>query len=85
MQPVSLGKGTNERKAWRRYQQLNDLTDEQKAKAMVCKTPEEILALAKDEGLELSDEMLDAVAGGSIPGWMSPYTSASCGNYDVIR
>ena len=36
-------------------------------------------------GLELSDEMLDAVAGGSIPGWMSPCTSASCGNYDVIR
>ncbi len=65
--------------------QLNDLTDEQKAKAMACKTPEEILALAKDEGLELSDEMLDAVAGGSIHGWMSPCTSASCGNYDVIR
>lgn len=52
---------------------------------MACKTPEEILALAKDEGLELSDEMLDAMAGGSIPGWMSPCTSASCGNYDVIR
>lgn len=65
--------------------QLNDLTDEQKAKAMACKTPEEILALAKDEDLELSDEMLDAVVGGSIPGWMSPCTSASCGNYDVIR
>lgn len=65
--------------------QLNDLTDEQKAKAMACKTPEESLALAKDEGFELSDEMLDAVAGGSIPGWMSPCTSASCGNYDVIR
>ena len=65
--------------------QLNDLTAEQKAKAMACNTPEEILAVAKEEGFELSDEMLDAVSGGSIPEWMSPCTSASCGNYDVIR
>ena len=51
---------------------FNDLTEEQKAKARACKTPEEILALAKDEGYELTDDELEAVAGGS---WYS------CGSY----
>ena len=43
-----------------------DLTEEQKAKARECKTPEDILALAQQEGYELSDEELDSagVAGG---------------------
>lgn len=43
---------------------FENLTEEQKAKAMNAKTPEEILALAKDEGYELSDEELEAVSGG---------------------
>ena len=43
---------------------FNDLTDEQKAKAQACKTPEEVLALAKEEGYELSDDELEAVSGG---------------------
>ena len=42
----------------------SDLTDEQKAKVSACKTPEELLALAKEEGYELSDEQLGAVSGG---------------------
>ena len=62
-----------------------NLSPEQRERARACESPEELAALAEEEGLELSDEMLDAVAGGSIPGWMSPCTSASCGNYDVIR
>ena len=36
-----------------------NLTDDQKAKAKACKTPEDILALAKQEGYELSDEELE--------------------------
>ena len=43
---------------------FENLTDEQKAKAQACKTPEEMLALAREEGYELSDEQLDAVSGG---------------------
>ena len=46
---------------------FEDLTEEQKAKAQACKTPEEILALAKEEGYELSDEDLEVVSGG---GWV---------------
>ena len=43
---------------------LNDLTDEQKARARECPTTEEMLALAREEGYELSDEELEAVSGG---------------------
>jgi len=42
----------------------DDLTDEQKNKLVGCTTPEEILALAKDEGVELDDKDLEKVAGG---------------------
>ncbi len=38
----------------------NDLTKEQVAKAMACKTAEELMALAKSEGMELTKE--EAVA-----------------------
>ena len=40
------------------------LTDEQKEKAKQCKTMDELTAFAGKEGIELSDEVLDAVAGG---------------------
>ena len=44
--------------------EFKDLTPEQRAKARACKTPEELLALAKAEGYELSDEELEALSGG---------------------
>ncbi len=45
---------------------FKDLTPEQQAKAKACKTPEDILELAKSEGYELADEELDAVSGGGM-------------------
>ena len=40
------------------------LTDEQKEQAKKCKTMDELMMLAGEWGIELPDEMLDAVAGG---------------------
>ena len=43
---------------------LSKLTDEQKKKVEAAQTPEELLALAKETGYELSPEQLEAVSGG---------------------
>ena len=43
---------------------LEDLTPEQMEKAKACKTTEELLTLAKEEGVELSDEQLEGLSGG---------------------
>ena len=43
---------------------FDNLTDEQKEKAKACKTADEFKEFAEKEGIELTDEMLDAVAGG---------------------
>ena len=40
------------------------LTEEQIAKARQCKNSEELLLLAKAEGIQLNDEQLAAVSGG---------------------
>ena len=50
---------------------FEDLTAELKEKILACKTPEELLALAHEEGYELSDEELQAVSGGGT--WDSPF------------
>ena len=47
-----------------RKELLKGLTDEQIKKVEACKNPEEILALAKSEGVDLNDEQLEAVTGG---------------------
>ena len=41
-----------------------DISPELREKAKACKTPEELLALAKREGYKLSDAEMEAVAGG---------------------
>ena len=53
---------------------FNDLTDEQKAKVRACKTPEEMLALAKEEGYELSDKELEGISGG----WCATDCGSDC-------
>ena len=46
--------------------EFNELTDEQKALARSCETAEELVELAKREGIDLSDEQLMALSGGSV-------------------
>ena len=43
---------------------FNILTDEQKEAVMTAQTPEELIALAKEQGYELTDEDMMAVATG---------------------
>lgn len=53
-------------------EELGNLTPEQMEKAKQCRTPEELFALARDEGMELNDEQLDAIAGGGVIDWGCP-------------
>ena len=57
---------------------LSTLNDEQKKKVEAAQSPEELLALAKEAGYELSPEQLDSVAGGDD--WRCPKAS-ECPNY----
>ncbi len=57
---------------------LSTLTDEQKKKVEAAQKPEELLAIAKEAGYELSAEQLEAIAGGKWePCW------DNCVVYDV--
>ena len=47
---------------------LKGLTEEQIAKVRACKSHEELLKLVKEEDVELNEEQLDAVSGGSCTG-----------------
>lgn len=44
---------------------LDELSPELRAKVVACDTPEELHALAKSIGYELSDEELTSISGGS--------------------
>lgn len=54
-------------RAERRYimASFSDLTPEQMEKARACKNASELVELAKSEGVELTDDQLDAIAGGT--------------------
>ena len=56
---------------------LKGLTDEQIAKIKACKNQEEMLQIAKEEGVELTDEQLEAVSGGCIT-WSRPVACPNC-------
>ena len=61
---------------------LKGLSEEQIAKVKACKNQEELLEVAKAEGIELSDEQLAAVNGGvctSTP----EFTCPKCGSKKV--
>ena len=59
-----------------------DLTAEQKAKLKSCKDSAELQVMLNDMGVELTDEQLEAAAGGSAVGWerCNRYV-APCENY----
>ena len=46
---------------------FSKMTDEQKKKVEEAKTPEELLAIAKETGYELSPDQLEAISGGWSP------------------
>ena len=49
-----------------REELLKGLTKEQITKASACKSSEELLAYAKSEGVQLTDEQLAAINGGGL-------------------
>ena len=55
---------TNEEVTTMRKELLKGLSEEQIKKVEACKNSEEILNLAKAEGVELTDEQLEVVSGG---------------------
>lgn len=42
-----------------------DLSPELREKVLACKTPEELIDLARESGIDLTDEQLEAISGGS--------------------
>ena len=59
---------------------LKGLSEEQIAKVKACKSLESLLALAKAEGIELTDEQLEAVSGGCFS---SSGKCGKCGSTDI--
>lgn len=54
------------------------LTQEQREKLDACKTPEDLLALANDLGVRLTDEELDQISGGGWSGDRGGYNKKDC-------
>ena len=62
-----------------------ELSPELMAKVKACRSPEELFALAKEEGRELSDEELEGIAGGGGDGHWSQKIGCNsyyCRNYN---
>ena len=45
---------------------FSDLTPEQQEKARACTSKDELVELAKSEGVELTDEQLEQISGGDF-------------------
>ena len=61
---------------------LKGLTEEQIVKVKECKNQEELFQLAKDEGVELTSEQMEAVSGG---GCFSSFKCPNCGSKDYRK
>ena len=73
---------------------LKGLSEEQIAKVKSCNSREELLKLAKDEGVELSNEQLEAVSGGGacsiisdVGDYINPNDCPKCGcnDYELLN
>lgn len=58
---------------------FSKLTDEQKKRVSAAKSPEELLAVAKEAGYELTKSQLDAVSGGVH--WCMDVDPGPCRDY----
>lgn len=65
-----------------REELLKGLTEEQVAKVRACKNQEELLKLAREEGVELTSEQIEAVSGG---GCLSTMECPYCGSTDYRK
>ena len=71
---------------------LKGLTEEQIARVKACKNSDELLEMAKKEGIELTDEQLSAISGGGacsvisdIGDYFNPFDCPECGSNDVEK
>ena len=68
---------------------LQGLTDAQREKAKNCRSSEELLKIAQEEGVELNDEQLSAISGGctgieeNSPPRPQHVTCTNCGSSTV--
>lgn len=62
---------------------LKGLSEEQIAKVKACKNQEELLTLAKKEGVELTDEQLSAISGGFCDSSDFRWRCPKCGSSDT--
>lgn len=69
---------------------LKGLSKEQIEKVKACKNHEELLALAKEEGIELTSEQLSAISGGgacsvvsTVLDFINPFDCPECGSNKV--
>lgn len=61
---------------------LKGLTEEQIAKVKECKNANDLLLLVKNEGVQLTNEQLEAVNGG---GCFSTFKCPNCGSTDYKK
>ncbi len=66
-----------------REELLKGLTEEQIAKVKACKNHEELLALAKAEGIQLTDEQLQTISSGGLCVSTPTFTCPKCGSTNV--
>ena len=79
-------------RSYMKQELFKGLTEEQIAKVKACKNHEELLALAKAEGIELTDEQLTAINGGGacsvvsdIGDKINPFDCPKCGANKPVK